>query len=173
MVIYVASPHPQESKVFCQETCAFSSADLHSGRKIELMTQDILYFIASDFQSGSDDTSHLRGKARKEKQHTPTRRWTDDGNVLQLPQRLPQHLPVPSILKCTRNLFSVPTQKTLVLMAGVFLYQMISENDISNRKERVHDFRKGSTTAKISASVAEAPGSDQYSVQTDLVSDKI
>lgn len=75
MVIYVASPHPQESRVLCQETNAFFSADLYSGKKIGLMTQDILYFLDSDFQSGSDDRSHLRGKGKqtnktKTPQHT-------------------------------------------------------------------------------------------------------
>lgn len=43
---------------------------------------------------------------------------------------------------------------------------MILEKAISNIKECLHDFRKGLKSAKISASIAKAPGSDQYSVLT-------
>lgn len=126
MMIYVDSPHSQQSRAFCQGTSAYFSANLCSGSKNELPTQqDILYFLASDLQSDVDDRSHLRGK--KEKKKTP---WIDYVNVLQLLKRLstPTHHGNNEVY--WNRLFSVPTQKTLVQHNSRPQNQIISERDI-------------------------------------------
>lgn len=81
MMIYVASPHSQQSRVFCQGTSAYFSANLCPGRRNELKTQqDFLYLLARDFQSGLDDRTHLKGKNKPP--------WIDYVNILQLLERL-------------------------------------------------------------------------------------
>lgn len=114
----------------------------------------------------------LRGGREKLRDKNP---WIDRVNVLQLLERLTQHLHVMSIIKCTRIIYFQYQHRrhwySIILAIRTKLFQ----KGTSHREEWVCDFRNWLKTKKkkVTASVPEAPGSDKSSVLIGLTFNKI
>lgn len=165
MMIYVASPHSQQSRVFCQGTSAYFSANLCPGRKNELKTQlDFLYFLVRDFQSGLDDRSHLKGKKRKPLGSIMFTFYSFlEGS---------QHLHVMAIMKCIGIAYFQYQHRRWHWYSTILAprSKWFQKGTFTKNKS---DFRNWLRTAKITSVVPEAPGSEQHSVLTGFTFNKI